>query len=71
MVVIARLTSYQMTKIRQNVVFLERHFSFDADKIDNYKCFITGERNPPAENERSAEWSPEIACGGEDRSSSK
>ncbi|GAU87506.1 hypothetical protein RvY_00338 [Ramazzottius varieornatus] len=41
------------------------------DKIDNYKCHITGERNPPAENEKVAQWSPEIACAGEDRASSK
>jgi len=41
------------------------------DKIDNYKCHITGERNPPANSEREAEWSPEIACSGEDRPSSK
>jgi len=41
------------------------------DKIDNYKCHITGERNPPAADERSAEWSVEIPCSGEDRPSSK
>jgi len=41
------------------------------DKIDNYKCHITGDRNPPAENERTSEWSAEIACSGEDRPSSK
>lgn len=41
------------------------------DKIDNYKCHITGDRNPPAADERSAEWSAEIACSGEDRPSSK
>jgi len=41
------------------------------DKIDNYKCHITGAKNPPAESEQSAEWSAEIACAGEDRPSSK
>ncbi|OQV16964.1 hypothetical protein BV898_08969 [Hypsibius exemplaris] len=41
------------------------------DKIDNYKCNISGERNPVADDERSSQWSPEIACDGEDRPSSK
>ncbi|GAU87507.1 hypothetical protein RvY_00339 [Ramazzottius varieornatus] len=44
--------------------------TFNDDKIDNYKCFITGDHTP-AESERSADWSPEIACAGEDRPSSK
>jgi len=41
------------------------------DKIDNYKCLITGERNAPAESEQAAQWSAEIPCDGEDRPSSK
>lgn len=41
------------------------------DKIDNYKCFITGDRNPPAADAQTAQWSAEIACDGEDRPSSK
>jgi len=45
--------------------------TINDDKIDNYKCLITGERNPPAANEQAAQWSPEIACDGEDRPSSK
>ncbi|GAU90854.1 hypothetical protein RvY_03214 [Ramazzottius varieornatus] len=40
------------------------------DKIDNYKCFITGE-NAPAASADTAEWSAEIACPGEDRPTSK
>ncbi|XP_055331622.1 uncharacterized protein LOC129583715 [Paramacrobiotus metropolitanus] len=44
--------------------------TFNDDKIDNYKCFITGDHTP-AENERAAEWSEEIACSGEDRKQSK
>jgi len=42
------------------------------DKIDNYKCFITGSKtNMPAKTEQDAQWSAEIACEGEDRKSSK
>ena len=44
---------------------------FVADKIDNYRCFITGDQQLPARDENSAVWSPETACSGEDRKSSK
>jgi len=44
--------------------------TFNDDKIDNYKCHITGDHTPDP-NEETSEWSPEIACNGEDRPSSK
>jgi len=60
----------QIRKIAIRVRAVDKDIIND-DKIDNYKCFITGERQGPAENEQTAQWSAEQACSGEDRPSSK
>ncbi|GAU87505.1 hypothetical protein RvY_00337 [Ramazzottius varieornatus] len=40
---------------------------FNDDKIDNFACFITTD-NTPAADEKSAQWSAEMPCYGEDKS---
>ena len=44
--------------------------SFSKDKIDNYKCHITGDRNPPRQREERRMVRGDSLCG-EDRPSSK